>query len=233
MQHYSGPSGVPEKFSASGEIQIFRGNTIIAHLPPRCPLIPPLCFLYAYITKHPFNSKFALLPPSSWHMTVIEGVTDAYRHSEDSPQGMNDWTVEEYTSHITSKLKALGADLHRAGLAPPYHMKLMGCQDIENGISLRVEPATAYENCRIRRLRDKIAAEAFGFRHPSHDVYEFHVSVAYLLQKMEDKEKANLKTELEEQIMGLAVEFELGSPEFCLFDNMYAFDRQFYLYTAP
>jgi hypothetical protein len=162
-------------------------------------------------------------------MTVIEGVADAYRHTANWPQGMNDWTVEEYTSHVTSKLKTLGAALHCADLAPPYRMKLVGCQDIENGVSLRVEPATADENRRIRRLRDKIAAEALGFRHPGHDAYEFHVSVAYLLQSLGDKERASLKAESEGQIIGLCLEFELGSLEFCLFDNMYAFNRQFYM----
>lgn len=146
---------------------------------------------------------------------------------------MNGWSLDEYTRHIVPKLKMLGATLHNAGLAPPYRMKLAGCQDIVNGVALRVEPATAEESSRIRRLRDVIATEGLGFRQPGHDVYEFHVSVAYLLKYLDNEERHSLKKELEEHIMRWPLEFELGSPEFCLFDDMHAFYRQFYLSTTP
>lgn len=229
MENGYHPSGVPEKFSTSGQVQHFPGNTILAHILPTCPLLVPLCDIYSYIAKHPVSSKLALLPPSSWHMTIIEGVTDSYRNAGNWPQDMKSWPVEKYTEHIIPNLKSLSVTLHDAGLAAPYRMKVVGCQDIVNGVAFRVEPVTAEENSRIRRLRDIIAVEGLGFRHAGHDVYEFHISLAYVLQNLDATERNNLKKELEERLGGVPLEFELGSPEFCLFDNMYNFRRQFYI----
>lgn len=220
------PAGVPDKFSPSGQVQYFPGNTIISHIPHVSPLLQTLCFIYALLSIHPLASKFVLNPPSSWHMTILEGVTDKYRQPELWPAGKNNLTIEEYTDLITPKLKDIGRKLESEGLAPPYQMKAVGFKKPVNNIGIRLEAATPAEEKRMRRLRDRLS-EAMGFRFPTHDTYVFHVTLGYTLRFLTEEEQKQLQAELEDQLKRWPTLFELNSPEFCLFDDMFAFDTQF------
>lgn len=220
------PSGVPSKFSASGQVQPFPGNTILAHIPPASPLLPVLCQLYASISQQAdINTKVVMLPPSSWHMTIIEGVTDAHREETQWPPGESTLPVQEHTTAVAAKLCKLNQSLVEEGLAAPYRMRAVSFQPLTTGIALRLEAASSEEDGRIRRLRDRLADEGLGFRMPGHNTYQFHVSVAYLVWHLDDSEKEALEARLEEQLAGFqqSLEFELGSAEFCVFDDMFAF----------
>lgn len=227
------PSGVPSKFSSSGQVQPFPGNTILAHIPPTSPLLPVLQQLYAYISQQAdIATKVALLPPSSWHMTIIEGVCKAHREETQWPPSKNMLSVEEYTTDVADKLIRLNQSLVEEGLAAPYYMRVTSFQPLTSGIALRLEAASSKEDARIRRLRDRIADEGLGFRVPSHKTYEFHVSVAYLLRHLDDAERKALGERLEAELANFqqsSLEFELGSAEFCVFDDMFAFHRLLFI----
>jgi len=80
----------------------------------------------------------------------------------------------------------------------------------------------------LRLLRDRFA-DVLKIRAPDHDRYAFHISIAYLIDWLTDQEQADhaaarrrWRSELERKIPVL----ELGAPEYCTFDDMFAFRRR-------
>ncbi|KAF2016908.1 hypothetical protein BU24DRAFT_448702 [Aaosphaeria arxii CBS 175.79] len=223
------PIGVPDKFSPEGVVQYYPGNTTLCHVPPKSPLIPRLQKLYNALQSHPMISKrIQLLPPSSWHMTVLDGVREKECEPGMWPAGKEKAPLADCTKEFAEEVQKLGRELEKDGLAPPYRMRAVGFGDTLVGIGLRVEGATAEEEKRMRRLRDRLA-DAVGFKAPNHDVYEFHLSVAYLLRHIDGEDREEMNRFLAEQLKIFDEVFELGAVEFCTFDDMYLFTRLFYL----
>ena len=80
----------------------------------------------------------------------------------------------------------------------------------------------------MRRLRDRLA-DTLGFRAPNHEIYGFHISIAYLMRHIDGEEREELNKLFAGHLPAVQQEFELGAVEFCTFENMYAFRRLFYL----
>ncbi|OAA61294.1 RNA ligase/cyclic nucleotide phosphodiesterase [Niveomyces insectorum RCEF 264] len=228
------PQGVPLKFSADGVVQRYRGNTTLCHIPADAPILAGLRATYDAFAAHPtLARKICLLPPSSWHMTVLDGVREAECEPGMWPEGREKEPLDACTQAFAASLQQqlTAAALAAEGLQPPYRMRVCGFHSNGTGFGLRLEGATAAEEARMRRLRDRIA-DAFGFRAPNHTTYRFHATIAYLRQFLDPGEGGDvaewnkLFAELEPKIQ---MEVELGPVEFCTFEDMYAFSRLFYL----
>lgn len=223
------PRGIPSKFSSDGVLQRFPGNTIICHLPAESLLQPGLNSVYASLSSHPVLSKLIhLLPKDSWHMTVLGGIHGDKVTPGKRPPGFQGRSLEEVTEDFSQKLRQLGLELEKEGLAPPYKMKIRGFNGAKFFIGLQVEGATAEEEKRIQLLRDRLA-DALGLRLPNHDTYGFHITIAYLMRYIEGKNRKMLNALFEKHLPEVQLEFELGALEFCTYENMYAFARLFYL----
>mgnify|MGYP005988199969 CR=1 FL=1 len=98
----------------------------------------------------------------------------------------------------------------------------------ETGIGLGLQGATEEGDKRIRRLRDHLAG-ALGFRHPGHETCKFHASLAYFVQTLNAGEQQDFKKDLEQELARSPLAFDLGSAAFCVFNNVFHFDRQFYI----
>lgn len=224
------PIGVVEgKFSRDGEVLPYPGNTIIAPLPPSSPLRPFLQSLHDRLTTHPTLSHlYALLPASSWHMTIFNGVTDKSRVRGSWPTDVLplDAELSDVNALFAEKLRHF--DLRDQG--PSYHMRVVHFGALEAGIALEVEPATHAENARIRALRDRLA-ETLGVKLPgtAHENYVFHIGVGYLLRWLDDDQKAELTEILSDAVLAMPLEYELGAAQFSTFENMFAFDKVLYL----
>lgn len=107
-------------------------------------------------------------------------------------------------------------------------MKVVGVVVSETGIGIALQGVMHEEDKRIRQLRDQIAG-ALWLRHPGHDTYKFHASLAYFVQNLESNEREELKGGLERELAQRSLMFDLASAEFCLFKDMSHFDRQFYI----
>ncbi|KAJ3962614.1 hypothetical protein N0V92_000683 [Colletotrichum tropicale] len=220
------PTGVPSKFAPDGAVQAFAGNTIICHLSPSDPLYVSMQELSDKLAASKFASLITLLPPTSFHMTVFEGVCDQVRKPGYWPSDLRlDAPLEECNSKFE---KALGGfdlgDEH----APPYKMTVRGFDPLEIGIGVQLDGRTPAETVRLRSLRNKLA-EKLNIRHPIHDGYGFHLSVAYLLRHLTDEQNRELQALLLNHFEDMPKEFELSAPEFCTFENMFAFKRAFFL----
>lgn len=110
----------------------------------------------------------------------------------------------------------------------PFRLRLVGFKPLVNGISIHVEARSAEENVAIRGLRDRLV-DIVGMKQGNHERYKFHLSVAYLLRFLSEEQEEELRTFLEGGFEGMPKEFELGLPEFCKFEDMFAFERVSYL----
>ena len=72
-------SEVGRKFYADGRPRPFAGNTIISFVPPDSPVFHLGVWVQTQIRELPYAHKFALLPPGSFHMTVMELLCDEVR----------------------------------------------------------------------------------------------------------------------------------------------------------
>jgi hypothetical protein len=224
------PPGVPAKFSPDGAVQPFPGNTIIAHLPPTSPLSPHLQALHEALATHPLKHLYVLLPPASWHMTMLDGVC---AHPSASTRWPSDLAptagLAACTASFARKLSAF--DL---ACPPPYALRLAGHEPLTTGIALHVSPATAGEATRLRALRDRLA-ETLGLRRADddddndHAAYSLHISMAYFLRHLDGAQEATLGALLDEHLARMPRGFELDAPEFCAFEDMFAFRRILHL----
>jgi hypothetical protein len=109
-------------------------------------------------------------------------------------------------------------------------MAIAGFEPLGDGIALKVVPMDPAEEKRMRRLRDRIS-ETLQIAHPSHQSYSFHVSLCYMLRFLDEHDHQKITNFLQEWRAPLPDTFELGAPEFCIFNDMFAFDKQFLLGT--
>ena len=216
------PSGIPDKFSPDGKVQPFSGNTIICPLSPASELYTSLLDLYEQLDQSPIAQSYNLLPPSSWHMTVFDAVVDSRREPGVWPNDLAaNASMDECTAHFQGKLKRF--DIGAEGV--PYQISVTSADPfaIRGGLALSLQPSPQDETA-LRGLRDRIAA-TLGVRKSDHEIYRFHLSIAYLLRYLDGAHEAEVRrifTEHFEKL--LPVSIELGRLEFCTFEDMTAYE---------
>lgn len=216
-----------QKFDAHGNVLRFPGNTLICHLPLFTPVSDALTAVRDRIKAGPCADALAMLPPESYHMTVFEGVNDQNRTRERRPAELPlNVTLAECTQHMSNKLRAfdLGCELPlRMKLAEPDQQLMIG--------AMSLVPADPDEARKLRDLRDRLAAH-LGFRTPWHDSYVFHITHSYLIQSMSleaVKQALWFHSQLYAELVQPLGTIALGAPEFCRFNDMWAFDNLFLL----
>ncbi|KAJ7610284.1 RNA ligase/cyclic nucleotide phosphodiesterase [Mycena polygramma] len=215
------------KFDKEGNVQPFPGNTILGVLSPSSEpeLYNSLLALHEKFKDSYLSHLYVLLPPSSWHMTVFEGVCDRVRNFAAWPDDLpNDASLEECNSLYEKKLSSFDLRCDPApsrftitGFYPPYGI-----------IGLRLQPNTTEEETRLRGLRDRLS-NLLRIRAGNHNAYSFHITIAYLLRAPSKDQEKELTTLLTDHFEAMPKQFELGTPEFCTFEDMFTFKRLFYL----
>jgi hypothetical protein len=223
-QKHKYPTGVPDKFDPDGNVQHFPGNTIIIHLSNTSELYASLMILYDTLSqKSSVSHLYTLLPPSSWHMTVFEGVVDKIRKPGYWPANLAlDAPLEECTQLYEKELSSFSL-----ATPLPYNLTIPGYQALVNGIALDIQPQSTSDVV-LRNLRDRLS-EVLQIKQRDHETYGFHVSVAYFLRYPDDDQKNELMRILMNDFVKFPNNFELGRPEFCRFEDMFAFERILYL----
>ncbi|KAJ6584733.1 RNA ligase/cyclic nucleotide phosphodiesterase [Mycena capillaripes] len=213
------PPGVPSKFDSDGNVQRFPGNTIVSHLSPTSEpeLYNSMLALYDTLKNSHLSHLYALLPPSSWHMTVFEGVCDQVHDLSITA------SLEECTALYQEKLSSFDLQCD-----PPYYISITGFDPLETGIGIHLEPSTTEGDARIRGLRDWLS-DVLHIRAKEHKTYVLHFSMAYLLRILTKEQDQELRKLLMDHLEGMPKQCKLGAPEFCTFEDMFAFKRLFYL----
>ena len=218
LENWSSPIGI--KFNADGTLRRFAGNTVICPVAADHPAFPLLCFLQKEFTTRIYTSKFALLPPSSFHMTVFEGVCDQVRNPERWPNQLDIGTpLNKVHRFFSDHLEYLSA--------PPS--VTMAIKDIFYHPTIALCGATATDNVNLRQFRD-LLANTLGLRTPDHAEYQFHITLGYTLYQLDNNEKKQAAADIKALLSLPEVrdfQFELPDPEFCHFEDMGRFNRQF------
>jgi len=230
------PSALPDvgrKFAADGRVIPFAGNTIICHLPQQGPDSAPfdaLLDIYRALPTQGWARKVAILPPSSYHMTIIGGANDKERRRPLWPTDLPlDLPMAECNRILGERLRhfALGEE------AGPYHLRVDPREPspMERPLTMRLLPLDQREDHRLRRLRDRLAA-VLDIQDPGHDSYGFHITLGYQVAPLTDGEESAWRQALagwKARMIAHAPVITLGAPEYCLLEDMFAFKRQFYL----
>ena len=160
-------------------------------------------------------------------MTIFNGVCDQERDAALWPEDLpRDLPLTEIDRRFEARLKA-----ERFGPDSTFAMRVKHSRPMKSVIAIDLEPADAKEEQAIRALRVRLS-ETLGFGCPAPDTYTFHISLAYFTRHPTSNEKAELEgilsSEVEEMTKSLSP-FVAGPPEFCLFNDMFAFSRRLYL----
>ncbi len=213
------PAAVGQKFTAAGAVLPFAGNTFICHIAPATPAHDALVAAQEALMAGPVAKAFAFLPPSSLHMTVFEGVSDAHRAGDVWPEGM------PATLPVADVTAAFAA--RTATLALPAATTICPTE-VFAGFSVQVTGATGQDSAQLWQMRAALR-DATGIRRADFGSYRFHITLAYLLRWLTDDEAAQVQALSEvvlERLLTAAPTIALGPVEYCTFEDMHAFAPQ-------
>lgn len=212
-------SSVGKKFYKDGSVRQFPGNTVICFADPEEQPYQLAEWAQQEILKQPYGHKFAMLPPSSFHMTVFELLCHDIR------------TASHWSSHLALDAPLAETDeffidaFAKVPVPDNFQMHFSELNVGTGGLSFYLDPIDEAMNLKVRGYRDALS-EVTGIRAPNHDSYAFHISLAYRIIKLTDEEEAQLKQfadKLSLQIAETFGIFDTGKPTLTFFDDMFAF----------
>ena len=206
---------VGEKFNADGSARLFPGNTVLCHVVPESSTMKLLKRFQQDILAQSWVKNFAMLPPSSYHMTVFDLVCDDVRSEED-------WTFLLPLDEPMEAVDAMALERWQGAPTPPMPNVALDWLDIGDYITMRLKPKDEASNTELRDYRDALS-ELFGVRHPNHESYFFHLTYAYGITSLDDEEKeaiAEFVKEWKPVLEAGLSSIELKPPALCFFDDM-------------
>lgn len=207
------PRAIGQKFEPDGGILRFQGNTFICRI-PKGPAHTAL--IAAQTELGAVTTGFAWLPPSSFHMTVFEGVIDADRSADNWPQGMDQATpLAKVTDHFS--MQSGGVICPRFAIRP---LQIFG------GYSVHVTGLTDEDTVAMQQARSMLQS-ATNLHRPSFAGYGFHITLGYPLRWLTNDEAHRMIKAAAGVFSKLAVAvnaIKLGPIEFCTFDDMHHFE---------
>lgn len=209
---------VGEKFYADGSVRPYPGNTIISFIDPDSDVFRAAEWLQDQLRTQPYFHKFSLLPPSSFHMTVLGLLVDAIRQPElwsrhlptDAPLAETDTFFEQHVPTMPT---------------PDGFSMTLDYLPTHTGLSIYIKPADDANHKALWGYREQ-AAEVTGVRRSDFDTYDFHISLAYRLQVLDDAEQAAFEqflTEMTEPMREKLGTFRVEKPQLTFFDDMFRF----------
>lgn len=228
LEESKAPSGVRLKFHPDGRTKRFEGNTFICPLPEKgneraAELFAGFC---RDLLAAPFASKLSMLPKDSYHMTVFDGLNDA-------TEALPNWITHGTPIADTHALVAQRAAGIQQECALPLRMQVNDEDPILKGwdlnwapVILSLQSASTEQETALRHLRDRLSA-CLGIRSPNHDIYGFHMTFAYVCQRLTDEERTlyqamrqRVQTRMKEEKIAL----NLSDIQFCAFRDMRRFE---------
>ena len=212
------PEVVGTKFHADGRVRHFPGNTLITFVEEDSPLGRCASTATALLRDRLNSHKFAYLPATSWHLTicqlVCDQVRDAHRWSSKLPNDTPLVDVDAFMSDAVSLVAPINTPLLMA-------FRNMTAREV---LSIELAPANARTADVLARYRDDVVHHT-GVRHPDHDDYVFHISLAYRIASLSPTEvhALNRVLQLAAQTLATAGPFEVEPPQLTFFDDMFEF----------
>ncbi|NQW09840.1 MAG: DUF1868 domain-containing protein [Alphaproteobacteria bacterium] len=215
------PHAVGHKFEINGRVRRFAGNTVICPVPPASPLMAALIALQDGLKVGSFARCFAFLPPSSFHMTLFEGVNDSERLTERWPTDLPlDTPLDQVTTAFRNRLDGLT-------LPEPFRLtpEWLSCSP-RGGSVLVLAGAGEIAERALRAARDALSQRLIMTK-PNHAGYRFHITLSYQIAWLSEEQADDLgraQTILVDRFRASVPEIVIGPPVFCTFEDMTRFD---------
>ena len=211
------PARLGIRYDAAGNFLPEPGNTIVCHLERRSASEAAVLQARERLLALPGADCLAFTPAASLHMTLFQGVIDTRRKHPywpaDIPLHLG---IDEMTRRLMSRLDGFDG-------SGPFRVKATAVTPT----GLTVAGVTPEDRRVMQAWRDQFA-RLFGYRHPDHDRYAFHITFAYVIRGIPDSAAAQWQRALDESLDLLrreAPEIGLGAPAFCRFRDMSHFEE--------
>ena len=208
---------VGQKFHADGTVRAFPGNTIICFMESDSHAYRQVDWLQTEMQKLPFAHKFSFLPPSSFHMTVMELLCDQVRVGERWSAGLSlAAPLAEMDTYFMARVPQV---------PPPTKLRMRFTGIYQQSLALYLKPADEETAVSLQSYRAAVS-EQTAVRFPDHDSYAYHISIAYRLYHLTDAEESALEERLQQINQQLHENFgffEPSPPQLTFFDDMFAF----------
>ncbi len=163
----------------SGNFLLEPGNTVVSHLVSGSPSEAVVIEVRERMRTMPDADRLAFTPISSLHMTLFQGIIEYRRRLPYWPQDVPlDTSIDAMTRLYLERLK--GFEDHG-----PFKVKVIDV--VPTGLT--VAGATDEDRRIMSAWRDALSVP-FGYRHPDHDTYVFHITFAYQIQRLADDRAA-------------------------------------------
>ncbi len=213
---------VGTKFYPDGRVRSFPGISLISFISLDMSQYRLLTSFQDDLKRQAFAGNFAFLPPSSFHMTVTDLLCEQVRLAEhwsdklplDMPFNATQRQMMEWLS---------GAILPRT-----FNMRFDMLMDYEVTVKPFLLPADFATDDYLRDLR-KTVSSITGITHPNHDLYRFHISLAYQIIEMDDLVMDTFLTFLTSWEKVFREEFgvlALAEPKLVFFPDMFSFPEK-------
>ncbi len=211
-------SVIGKKFDKDGNVQPFPGNSIISFIGPQMKQFQLLIDVQNRLKGKDFSSCFSFLPVESFHMTVFDLLCDQVRVEEHWSKFIpKDHSFEKVEHEI---IKLLKEETFKIKFKMKFHHF-----ELEKTIGAILIPEDDETGTLLRNYRDRLS-EITGIRHPNHDEYFFHISMAYLIYELNDEQRKELKSVvngIDESMHNEFETLELKPPELVFFPDMFSF----------
>ena len=209
---------VNQKFSTDGSVLTYPGNTIICFIDPRrhSAIYQRCLWVLDQLQAMPWQHKFTTLPPSSFHMTVMDLLCDQVRTPADwSSRLPLSATLEETDAFLLSNVPTVPV---------PDNLRFRYTL-IREPVKIELEPDDKETETAIWHYRNQIA-EVTGVRFSEHAEYKFHIGLAYQIVQLtaeEQTEQQAMLGRISQTLQGTDEIFEPDSPQLVFFDDMFRF----------
>ncbi|MEB2111336.1 DUF1868 domain-containing protein [Xanthomonas campestris pv. campestris] len=220
------PSDVGRKFARSRRPLPFAGNTFVGHLLQQgdgYDSFDRVLDIYRELPEQRFGNKFALLPPSSYHVTLLGGVNETDRNRGPWP---SDVPLGEINASFLSRLKQrAAAPLGACRFIVDPSVARTGSND---NLLIPLLPADAAATQRLDAARAGLMALT-RLQRPDYVNFRFHISLAYLCATLDAAEQAAYRSVVTTWLKRLADAGPITIPHFhfCTFADMYAFRTEY------
>ncbi|MCS3401377.1 MULTISPECIES: DUF1868 domain-containing protein [Pantoea] len=219
---------VGRKFSPSGCPLPFAGNTFLGHLEQQgegFDTFDNILNISRLLPETLFFRKLALVPSSSYHVTLFGGVNEWDRRSGLWPVGISrELSLESLNKQFLEKLKS-----RQPSFSAPWEFTVDSGAPLPgeaDNLFIPLKPADEATHDRLQKIRNELS-EVTGIRRDDHDDYQYHITLGYLTAVLDEVELIEYRAKNREwrEMIAKAGNITIQEFEFCTLRDMYSFRR--------
>ena len=211
------PTHLGTRYDTAGNFLVEPGNTVVCHLVEGSPSQAAIIEVRERVRAMPDADRLAFTPISSLHMTLFQGIIEYRRRlpywPSDAPL---DTSIDDMTQLYLDRLQGFEG-------RGAFSVKIV--EVVPTGLT--VAGATEEDRLAMKAWRDALSVP-FGYRHPDHDAYVFHITFAYQIRRLADERAVAWQDLFDDCLSFLEREapvIELRPPAFCGFKDMKHFEE--------